>query len=106
MSQLHFLSRVIDLKENIETLTTQHKAAIQELTSELKDMKTAFDEHNRASQKETSLKEAVELALAESQNIIDDLKTKVTELENSRPNPGKITFCTRALFRQEFIIAR
>lgn len=82
--------RIIELNEQIETLTTQHKSAIQELTNQLKATKTAFEEQRRATDQERELKETAEAALVESQNIIEDLKTKITELENSRPNPGKI----------------
>ncbi|KOB69658.1 Uncharacterized protein OBRU01_16501, partial [Operophtera brumata] len=80
-------SQIIEMKENIETLTAHHSSAIQALTNELKETKIAFEEHNLAAEKEKAMKEAVELALVESQNMIDELKTKVTELENNRPNP-------------------
>ncbi|KAF9408804.1 hypothetical protein HW555_011646 [Spodoptera exigua] len=80
-----------DLKQQIETLTAQHKTAIHELTNQLKEFKNNLEEQCKVTQKEIQLKEAAEAALLESQNSIEELKAKVTELENSRPNPDAPT---------------
>ncbi|KAH9640629.1 hypothetical protein HF086_000573 [Spodoptera exigua] len=80
-----------DLKQQIETLTAQHKTAIHELTNQLKEFKNNLEEQCKVTQKEIQLKEAAEAALLESQNSIDELKAKITELENSRPNPDAPT---------------
>lgn len=80
--------RIQDLKQQIETLTAQHKTAIHELTNQLKEFKTNLDEQRKITQREIELKEAAEAALIESHNNIEELKAKITELENSRPNPG------------------
>lgn len=71
-------------------MTTQHKAMVQDLTNQLKDIKTVLEEQKRVTQQEIDQKRALQKSLTESQNTIEQLKSKITELENSRPNPGKI----------------
>ncbi|XP_049865476.1 uncharacterized protein LOC126366410 [Pectinophora gossypiella] len=80
-------AEVQTLKEQIETATAQHKAAIQELNKEIKELKTALEEQRKVTQNEMEVRKALEESLAESHNIMEDLKAKNTELENSRPNP-------------------
>lgn len=83
-------NEIQDLKHQIENLTTQHKAAIQELTLQLKDFKANLEEQRKLTQKEIELKEAAEAALVESQNNIEELKAKITEMENTKPNPNDL----------------
>lgn len=77
-------------------MTTEHKAIVQELTKELKDLKNAIEEQRQQVQKETEQKSDVQERLKEAEKYIEELKAKNTELENSRPNPGT---------RQEFAIS-
>lgn len=84
--------RIQDLKQQIETLTAQHKAAIQEQTNQLKEVKSNLEEQRKITEKEIELKEAAEAAVTESIRNIEELKAKITELEISRPNPGKTCF--------------
>uniref|UniRef100_A0A2A4JH61 Trichohyalin-like n=1 Tax=Heliothis virescens TaxID=7102 RepID=A0A2A4JH61_HELVI len=81
-------NEILDLKQQIENLTTQHKAAIQELMLQLKEFKTNIDEQRKLTQKEIELREAAEAALVESHNNIEELKVKIAEMENNKPpNP-------------------
>lgn len=80
----------------MQAMTTDHKAIVQELTKELKDLKNAIEEQRQQVQKETKQKSDVEERLKEAEKYIEELKTKNTELENSRPNPG---------MRKEFAIS-
>lgn len=84
--------RIQDLKLQIETVTAQNKTTIHDLTNQLKEFKTNLEEQRKVTQKEIELKEAAEAALLESQNNIEELKAKITELENSRPDPGKAIY--------------
>ncbi|KAJ8726905.1 hypothetical protein PYW08_015302 [Mythimna loreyi] len=80
-------NEVQDLKQQIENLTTQHKAAVHELTVQLKEFRKNLDEQRTINQKEIELKEAAESALQESQRNIEELKAKINELELNKPNP-------------------
>lgn len=73
-------------------MNTQHRSAIQELTNQLKVTKADYEEQRGVTEKEKEQKDTAKAALVESQNMIEDLKAKLTELENSRPNPGKVMF--------------
>lgn len=70
-------------------MNAQHKSTVQDLTNQLKDVKTVLEEQKRMTQQEIDQKQALQASLAESENTIEQLKAKITELENSRPNPGK-----------------
>lgn len=83
------MNRVAELKEQIDTMNAQHKSTVQDLTNQLKDVKTVLEEQKRMTQQEIDQKQALQASLAESENTIEQLKAKITELENSRPNPGK-----------------
>lgn len=83
------MNRVAELKEQIDTMNAQHKSTVQDLTNQLKDVKTVLEEQKRMTQQEIDQKQALQSSLAESENTIEQLKAKITELENSRPNPGK-----------------
>ncbi|XP_063823515.1 myosin-3-like isoform X2 [Ostrinia nubilalis] len=80
-------TEVAELKEQIDTMIAQHKATVQDLTNQLKDVKTVLEEQKRMTQHEIDQKQALQVSLTESQNTIEELKAKITELENSRPNP-------------------
>lgn len=69
-------------------MTTQHKSEIQEFNRKLKDMTSVLEEQKQISQRESEQKENLETLLRESQSAIEELKAKITELENSKPNPG------------------
>ncbi|XP_050362802.1 myosin-9-like isoform X2 [Nymphalis io] len=79
-------TEVNSLKEQIQSMTMQHKTEVQELNNKLKEVMTALDEERHLSQRETEQKHNLERSLKESQSIIEELKTKITELEN-RQNP-------------------
>lgn len=76
------------MKEQIQSMTTQHKSEIQEFNRKLKDMTFVLEEQKQISQRESEQKVNLETLLRESQSAIEDLKAKITELENSKPNPG------------------
>ncbi|KAJ8724930.1 hypothetical protein PYW07_015888 [Mythimna separata] len=78
---------VLDLKQQIENLTTQHKAAVHELNVQLKEFRKNLEEQRNINQKEMELKEAAESALQESQRNIEELKAKINEMEINKPNP-------------------
>ncbi|XP_026746875.1 trichohyalin-like isoform X3 [Trichoplusia ni] len=84
-------NEIQDLKQQIETLTAQHKAAIQEQASQLKELKNNLEEQRKITEKEIELKEAAEAVVTESIRNIEELKAKITELEISRPNPDLLT---------------
>lgn len=70
-------------------MTIEHKATVQELIKELKDLKNTMEEQRQHIQKETEQRTNVQERLKEAEKYIEELKAKNTELENSRPNPGK-----------------
>lgn len=76
------------MKEQIQSMTTQHKSEIQEFNRKLKDMTSVLEEQKQFSQRESEQKVNLETLLRESQSAIEELKAKITELENSKPNPG------------------
>lgn len=76
------------MNEQIQSMTTQHKSEIQEFNRKLKDMTSVLEEQKQISQRESEQKENLETLLRESQSAIEELKAKITELENSKPNPG------------------
>lgn len=76
------------MKEQIQSMTTQHKSEIQEFNRKLKDMTSVLEEQKQISQRESEQKVNLETLLRESQSAIEELKAKITELENSKPNPG------------------
>ncbi|XP_045459861.1 paramyosin-like [Melitaea cinxia] len=80
-------AEVNDLKEQIQSMTTQHKSEIQEFNRKLKDMTSVLEEQKQISQRESEQKQHLETILRESQSAIEELKAKITELENSKPNP-------------------
>ncbi|XP_073944817.1 uncharacterized protein [Choristoneura fumiferana] len=80
-------AEVLDLKEQIEKMTAEHKSAISNLNAQLKDLKSALEEQHQITQKELDSKIAAETALTESLATIEELKSKITELENCKPNP-------------------
>lgn len=82
------LFRSQNLKEQIQSLTNEHKATLQDLNKELKDFKDAIDEQRQQVQKEAEQRINVQERLREAEIYIEELKAKNTEIENSRPNPG------------------
>lgn len=76
------------MKEQIQSMTTQHKSEIQDFNRKLKDMTSLLEEQKQISQRESEQKVNLETLLRESQGAIEELKAKITELENSKPNPG------------------
>ncbi|CAH0397289.1 unnamed protein product [Chilo suppressalis] len=80
-------AEVVQLKEQIENMTNQHKSMVQELTNQIKELKHTLEDQKVIYQKETEQKQATQAALQDSQNIIEELRAKITELENSRVNP-------------------
>ncbi|XP_026326410.1 cingulin-like [Hyposmocoma kahamanoa] len=80
-------SEVQNVKEQIQTMTIEHKANVQELNKELKDLKNAIEEQRQNVQKETEQRINVQEKLKEAEKYIEELKAKNSELENCRPNP-------------------
>lgn len=80
--------RVQELKEQIDTLNAQNKSTIQGLSCQLREVKNALEEQCQLTEEEAQAKKASEMALIQSQNTIEELKAKLVEIENSRPNPG------------------
>ncbi|XP_038213298.1 cingulin-like [Zerene cesonia] len=80
-------AEVADLTEQIKNMTSQHKTAIQEFNNKLKDLTITLEAERESSQREAELNNELRNTLTESQNTIEDLKAKIIELENSRPNP-------------------
>lgn len=78
-----------ELKEQIQTMTLQHKSEVQDLRNKLKEMMDALEEQKKLTQNVTEQKQELETLLKESQNAVEELRAQVTELENSKPNPGK-----------------
>lgn len=77
-----------NVKEQIQTMTIDHKANVQELNKELKDLKNAIEEQRQNVQKETEQRINVQEKLKEAEKYIEELKAKNSELDNCRPNPG------------------
>ncbi|CAH2091841.1 unnamed protein product [Euphydryas editha] len=80
-------AEVNNLKEQIQSMTTQHKSEIQDFNKKLKEMTSVIEEQKHISQRETEQKVNLETLVRESQSAIEELKAKITELENSKPNP-------------------
>ncbi|XP_075972771.1 uncharacterized protein LOC142974369 isoform X2 [Anticarsia gemmatalis] len=80
-------AEIQDLKQQIETLTAQHKATIHEMTNQLKESNKMLEEQRKITQMEIDQKKSVEAALAQTQSDIDELQAKITEFETNRPNP-------------------
>lgn len=70
-------------------MTLQHKSEVQDLSNKLKEMMGALEEQKKLTQNVTEQKQELETLLKESQNAVEELRAQVTELENSKPNPGK-----------------
>ncbi|XP_052738120.1 forkhead-associated domain-containing protein 1-like [Bicyclus anynana] len=75
------------LKEQIQSMTTQHKSEVQDLNNKLKELIGALEEQKNMTQRITEEKHEVEMSLMETQNTIEDLKTQIINLEDSIPNP-------------------
>lgn len=71
-------------------MTIQHKSAIQELTNNLKESRAELETERKNHQKEVELRKFAESAIVESARLIDELKAKIQEMENNKPNPGAI----------------
>ncbi|XP_060800647.1 cingulin isoform X2 [Amyelois transitella] len=80
-------TEIAELKEQIENMTAQHKSAVQELKEQLKAMKQALEEQKSLTQAEVEQKEAIHRALEEKDSAIEELKAKITELEEKIPHP-------------------
>ncbi|KAM3968305.1 uncharacterized protein ACR2FA_007674 [Aphomia sociella] len=80
-------AEVLELKQQIETMTAQHNTVLQDITNQLIELKNSLEEQKGITQKEIDLRQATQASLIESNNAIEEYKAKFTELENSRPNP-------------------
>ncbi|XP_053599581.1 golgin subfamily A member 4-like isoform X2 [Plodia interpunctella] len=80
-------TEIVELKEQIENMTSQHKTTIQELKEQLKSLRHSLEEQQKLTEAEVQQKEAAQRTLEEKNRTIEELKTKVTELEESIPNP-------------------
>jgi polyhydroxyalkanoate synthesis regulator phasin len=70
-------------------MTAQHKNAMQDLTNQFKEAKHALEEQKQLTRREKEQQEMLQATLGESRTTSEELRAKITELENSRPNPGK-----------------
>ncbi|XP_048481140.1 protein NETWORKED 1D isoform X3 [Plutella xylostella] len=80
-------TEVQELKEQISKMTEQHKSVIKELNSEVKELKTLLDEQKARFEAEELRNKEADEKIAASQACIEALKAKITEMEESRPNP-------------------
>ncbi|XP_059060207.1 centromere-associated protein E-like [Achroia grisella] len=80
-------AEVLNLKEQIETMTVQHKSTVEDLTNQLKELKNCLEEHKQMTEREIEIKQATKASLIESNSTIEELKTKLMEIEKNRPNP-------------------
>lgn len=80
--------RVQDLKEQIATMTKEHKAAVQELNKTIKELNLSLEEQKAAMQKNRDIKIATEEALGNSQMQVEELKAKLHLFETTKANPG------------------
>lgn len=70
-------------------MTQQHKAAVQKLNKEIKDLRTELEQQIEVAHKESELRQKAEAKILDYQHSIEELRNKIMDLENSRPNPGK-----------------
>lgn len=80
------------MKEQIEKMTSEYKSNVQSLNDQLKELKNTLEEKSKLLDEQIGKTQIAEKALIESQNIIEDLRTKITESENNKPNPGSICY--------------
>ncbi|CAB3225012.1 unnamed protein product [Arctia plantaginis] len=75
---------VQELKQQIETMASQQKSMMQELNNQLKESQAVLENQYQLTQRVNEQKEATEAALGDAQNTIEELTSKISELE-SRP---------------------
>ncbi|KAG6453818.1 hypothetical protein O3G_MSEX008339 [Manduca sexta] len=80
-------AELLELKEEIAILTNQHKATTQGLNNQIKEARKALENEHEQTQKQISINESAQALLEERESKIKELQAKITELENSRPNP-------------------
>lgn len=83
-----FCFRVNQLKDQIQTMTAQHKTDVQELNQRIKDMTFTAEENKISTQTLLEENQNLQSLLDESKHCNEELKSKITDLENSKPNPG------------------
>lgn len=74
--------RVQELKQQIETTAAQHKSMMQELNNQLKESQAVLENQYQLTQRINEQKEATEAALGETQNTIEELTSKISEIES------------------------
>lgn len=74
--------RVQELKQQIETMAAQHKSMMQELNNQLKESQAVLENQYQLTQRINEQKEATEAALGETQNTIEELTSKISEIES------------------------
>ncbi|XP_032512145.2 trichohyalin-like isoform X2 [Danaus plexippus] len=78
---------VNQLKDQIQTMTAQHKTDVQELNQRIKDMTFTAEENKISTQTLLEENQNLQSLLGESKHCNEELKSKITDLENSKPNP-------------------
>lgn len=69
-------------------MTAQHKTDVQELNQRIKDMTFTAEENKISTQTLLEENQNLQSLLDESKHCNEELKSKITDLENSKPNPG------------------
>ncbi|XP_045489191.1 ribosome-binding protein 1-like isoform X2 [Pieris rapae] len=80
-------TEVADLKDQIKSLTAQHKSSVQDLNNQLKELNLALEAERETTQREVGFKNALQEELNESRNTIEELQAKIEEYERNKPNP-------------------
>ncbi|XP_047523028.1 ribosome-binding protein 1-like isoform X2 [Pieris napi] len=80
-------AEVADLKDQIKSMTAQHKSSVQELNNQLKELNLALEAERETTQREVGFKNALQEELNESRNTIEELRAKIDEYERNKPNP-------------------
>ncbi|XP_045526779.1 ribosome-binding protein 1-like isoform X2 [Pieris brassicae] len=80
-------AEVADLKDQMKSLTAQHKSSVQDLNNQLKELNLALEAERETTQREVGFKDALQEELNESRNTIEELQTKIDEYERNKPNP-------------------
>ncbi|CAG9563575.1 unnamed protein product [Danaus chrysippus] len=78
---------VNQLKDQIQAMMVQHKSDVQELNQRIKDLTFTLEENKITTQTLLEENQNLQSLLTESKQYAEELKTKVTDLENSKPNP-------------------
>ncbi|XP_072941662.1 uncharacterized protein [Epargyreus clarus] len=80
-------AEVNELREQNQSIHAQHNSAVQDLRNEINELMAAVDEERKLTAQEKEARESLEKSLRDNEYTIEELKNKIVELENSKPNP-------------------